>query len=366
MRITRALSLACLPVLPLAVPRANELTDELTREQLVREARRLVEERAAADTFSGTVLIAEGDEVLWSAAVGEASKRFHVPNRLDTKFNLGSMNKMFTATVVAQLQEEGALAYDDPISKYVDESWLPKETTDRITVRHLLTHTSGLGSYFNETFMESSRMRFRAVDDYKPLVRGETPAFEPGTRYAYSNTGMLLLGVVIEKATGRDYFDVVQERIYDRAGMKGSGSFEMDRPVENLAIGYERGDDGAGEWRNNLYLHVIRGGPAGGGFSTVEDLHRFALAMFEGELVSVSSLELLWTDAVGANYGFGFGVEDLPTGKIVGHNGGFPGISASLEIHVDQGFVVCCLSNYSSAAGLLARDLRALVQRVAD
>jgi CubicO group peptidase (beta-lactamase class C family) len=180
------------------------------------------------DLFSGTVLIARDEDVLFTHACGEASKRFHVPNRLDTKFNLGSMNKMFTSVAIMQLVERGVLSLDDPISKYVDESWLPRTTTERITVHHLLTHTSGLGSYFNDTYWQSSRENFRELDDYKPLVKTEMLAFEPGAEFRYSNTGMFLLGVVLESATGEDYFDYIREHIYAPAGMVGSDSYDMD------------------------------------------------------------------------------------------------------------------------------------------
>src|SRR4030066_513545 len=111
--------------------------------------------------FSGTFLVAKGDQVLLTMAAGEASKAFHVPNNIDTKFNLGSMNKMFTSTAVVQLAEKGKLSLDDPIGKYIDESWLPKDVTSKITVRHLLTHSSGLGSYFNDTYERSSPGLFR-------------------------------------------------------------------------------------------------------------------------------------------------------------------------------------------------------------
>jgi CubicO group peptidase (beta-lactamase class C family) len=282
---------------------------------------------------------------------------------VDTKFNLGSMNKMFTAVAVAQLAEQGQLAYEDPISKYVDESWLPRSMTERMTVQHLLTHTSGLGSYFNEQYEKSSRALFRKVEDYKPLVRGEQLLFEPGARWSYSNTGMLLLGVVIERASGQDYFDYVRAHVYAPAGMVASDCYEMDQPVENLALGYERDPTSAQGWRNNLFQHVIKGGPAGGGFSTVADLHGFACALLAGKLVSVESLDRLWTDQVGANYGCGFAVADGPAGKVVGHTGGFPGISSSLEIHVDRGFVVVVLSNYSGGSEEVGRGLAELLER---
>jgi CubicO group peptidase (beta-lactamase class C family) len=234
-----------------------------------------------------------------------------------------------------------------------------------VTVRHLLTHTSGLGSYFNDVFMQSSRALFRAVDDYKPLVQGETLAFEPGTRFQYSNTGMLLLGVVIEKASGQDYFAYVREHVHAPTGMTRTDCYELDQPVEDLAVGYERDPTAAGGWRNNLFQHVMRGGPAGGGYSTVGDLHRFARALLAGELVGVETLDLLWTDAVGADYGCGFSVVDAPQ-KIVGHSGGFPGISANLDVFVETGWVVAVLANQGGAAMEVSRAIRERVLRVAE
>lgn len=156
---------------------------------LARELERFIDRLAEAGTFSGSVLVARGDQVLFQAARGEANRRYGVPNRVDTRFNLGSMNKMFTSLAIAKLVEQGKLSYSDPLSKWVGEDWLPKEITDKVRLEHLLTHTSGLGSYFNDTFFRSSRALYRELDDYKPLVAGETLAFEPGTDERYSNTG---------------------------------------------------------------------------------------------------------------------------------------------------------------------------------
>lgn len=334
----------------------------LTRAELVERVRALVEERAAKDTFSGAVLVAQGDEVLLSMAAGEADRGLHVKNDVETRFNLGSMNKMFTSVAIAQLVEQQKVGLDEPIVKWVDESWLPRAITEKVTVRHLLTHTSGLGSYFNETFERSSRALFRAVEDYKPLVVGEALAFEPGARFQYSNTGMLLLGVVIEKASGEDYFEYVRKHVHAPAGMTRTDCYELDQPIENLAVGYERDPATPSGWRNNLFQHVMRGGPAGGGYSTVGDLHRFGQALLAGRLVSVGMLDLLWTDAVGADYGFGFAVVDAEQ-KIVGHSGGFPGISANLDVFVDSGYVVAVLSNQGMAARELSLAIRALVLR---
>jgi CubicO group peptidase (beta-lactamase class C family) len=343
---------------------SNVKEPALSEQQFLQEVKDLMEELIKRDVFSGTFLIAKGDEILLTSVGGEASKRFHVPNNIDTKFNLGSMNKMFTATSIMQLVEKGHLSLDDPISKYVDESWLPEEITSKITIHHLLTHTSGLGSYFNETYMKGSRQLFRHVDDFKPLVKGEKPAFEPGKRFRYSNTGMLLLGVVIESVTGGSYFDYIRKNIYEPAGMTDSDSYEMDYPVENLAIGYSRDRQSRYGWQNNLYKHVIKGGPAGGGFSTVKDLHRFARAIRAGKLVSQESLDKMWKDHSGENYGYGFSVEEGSNGKVVGHGGGFSGINSNLDIYLDKEYIVAVMSNYDRGASPIAQKVGQLLARV--
>lgn len=336
----------------------------LNDKQFLQSVKELMEGLIKKNIFSGTFLIAKGDKILMTFVGGEASKRFHVPNNLDTKFNLGSMNKMFTATSIMQLVEKGQLSLDDPISKYVDESWLPADITSKITIHHLLSHTSGLGSYFNDTYMKGSRELFRYVDDFKPLVRGEKPAFEPGTRFLYSNTGMLLLGVVIESVTGGSYFDYIRKNIYEPSGMTDSDSYEMDYPVENLAIGYSRDRKSPYGWQNNLYKHVIKGGPAGGGFSTVKDLHRFARAIQTGKLVSQESLDKMWKDHAGEFYGYGFSVEEGVNGKVVGHGGGFDGINSNLDIYLDKGYIVAVMSNIDRGASPVAQKVGQLLARV--
>ena len=345
---------------------SNVEEPSFTEAELVRATSEIVQRVCGNDVFSGTVLLAKGDEVLYSHACGEASKRFHVPNNIDTKFNLGSMNKMFTATAIAQLVEKGVLSYDETIGNYVDESWLPSETTEKITIAHLLSHTSGLGSYFNDTYWNGSRQLYRDVNDFKPLVVGEKLEFEPGERFRYSNTGMLILGVVIESATGGSYFDYIRENVYAPAGMTDSDSYDMDEPVENLAIGYDPDPESKYGWRNNYFMHVIRGGPAGGGFSTVGDLHGFGRALVSHVLVTQESLDAMWTPHSDSGYGYGFGISVGPRGVVVGHSGGFSGINGNLSIFVDAGYIVAVLSNYSDGASPLADRIEALIGRTQD
>jgi hypothetical protein len=181
--------IAGLSFAPARPPSDSPGPKKLSEGEVVKELEAFVKRLADADAFSGAVLLAKDGKVLFKGAYGLASKRFNVPNKIDTKFNLGSMNKMFTGVAITQLVQRGRLSLDDPLSTYLSTDWLPREITDKIKIKHLLTHTSGLGSYFNDTFLGSSRLLFRELDDYKPLVADETLAFEPGTDWQYSNTG---------------------------------------------------------------------------------------------------------------------------------------------------------------------------------
>lgn len=212
-------------------PGDNRDRHPVTRAQCLSAAKNVCARGAASGVFSGAVLIARGADVLFEYACGEANKRYCIPNDLDTRFNLGSLNKMFTATAVAQLVERGRLKLTDTIDHFIDESWLPQAVTHGITVHHVLSHTSGLGSFFNDTFIDGSRARFRAIDDFKPLVRSDRPAFTPGAAFRYSNIGMLLAGVVIERVAGVDYFDHIRENIYGPCGMSSTDCYDIDAPV---------------------------------------------------------------------------------------------------------------------------------------
>jgi CubicO group peptidase (beta-lactamase class C family) len=345
-----------------ATPTAGKkLSEKEIAEQLDAHLKKLV----GADVFSGAVLLARGDRVLFEKAFGEANKDFKAPNNLNTKFNLGSMNKMFTAVAVAQLVEAGKLSFDDSLSKFMPD-FPDKEAAEKIKIKHLLTHTSGLGSYFNRNFIESSRERFRSVDDFLALAKDEKMQFEPGSKWQYSNTGMLVLGKVIEKASGQNYFDYVRENIYKKAGMTDSDSYDLDNVNPNLAVGYEKSYTERGiVFRNNIFMHVIKGGPAGGGYSTVGDLLKFARALQSGKLVGAEYVKLLTTPKPELNspgYGYGFGVN----AESFGHSGGFPGISSELIVFADSDFVAVVLSNYGGGSQSVTGKIRSLVGSCSD
>ncbi|HEU4564383.1 MAG TPA: serine hydrolase domain-containing protein [Gemmatimonadaceae bacterium] len=338
-------------------------TRRLSDAEIVEQLRAYVERMAKRDVFSGAVLLARDGKPLYRAAFGEANKDFGVRNAADTKFNLGSMNKMFTAVSIMQLAEAGKLSLKDTLGKFLPAGSMRPEVLQKVRIEHLLTHTSGLGSYFTPEWDGLSRARFRTVDDWMPLVKDERLQFEPGTRWSYSNTGMLVLGKVIEAASGEDYFDYVRRHVYAPAGMVNSDAYELDRVNRNLAVGYEREETPKGvEWRNNIFAHVIRGGPAGGGYSTVDDLTRFAVALQSGKLVGRESVKLLTTpkpELSSPDYGYGFQIEE--NGRVVGHSGGFLGINSELDIYLGDGYTLAVMSNYGGGAQPIVEKTRALL-----
>ena len=354
---------------PEVAARQRRLPDAEVARTLDAYVQRLV----AADAFSGTVTLAKDGKPLFSKAYGLAHKGYQVPNRVDTKFNLGSMNKMFTAVAVAQLVEAGKLRYEDTVGKHLPD-YPNADVRDKVSVHHLLTHTSGLQDYFNDEYMKTSKDRFKTVADFLPLFRDKPLAFAPGERFGYSNAGFMLLGALIEKVSGRDYFDYVREHIFRPAGMTDTDAYELDQDTPNLAFGYTRSaPDASGKraWKNNLFLHVVKGGPAGGGFSTAADLLRFAQALRTGKLLRrAESAENLYSGKVAAGggggtddrYGYGFDTSLVNGQRVTGHSGGFPGINSNLDIFLDSGYTVAVMSNYDPpAAQFVANKARELL-----
>ncbi len=310
-----------------------------------------IDNLSAADKFSGSVLVAKHGEVLYKNAFGMANKEYGIPNRTDTKFNLGSLNKTFTAVAIMKLAEDGLLHVDDLIGKYLPH--FPSDMANKVTIHHLLTHTSGTGLYWNDKF-KASFTSLKTVNDYIPLFIADPLLFEPGTKWFYSNSGYIILGAIIESVSEQDYFSFVKDNVYLQANMINSDCYDLEFDVPNLAIGYTRfGTEEGGPYRNNVFLHVVKGGPAGGGYSTVEDLLLFDIALRKNKLLSPEWTTLATTDKflsygpdMQMRYGYGFMDVTLKGERIIGHNGGFPGVSALLNMYMNSGYTLAVLSNY--------------------
>jgi CubicO group peptidase (beta-lactamase class C family) len=317
--------------------------------------------------FSGSVLVAKGKDVLLKESVGFANKQWEIKNHIDTRFSLGSMNKMFTAISALQLIEQNKLKFEDKLTQFVDQSWLPEGEVERITVRHLLTHTSGLGNFFNDDFNKSNKEIYRDLSAYKPLVSQAPLLFSPGTRNRYSNSGMLMLGLIIEKVSGKTYYDYVQKNIYDKADMPMSGSFELDSVTTNMASGYLKRMH-SDNWVNSIYTRAIKGSPAGGGFSSVGDLHHFALALTSFKLLGKELTEEAYSEKTKYNsafwYGYGFSIRGESDDRVVGHGGAYLGVDARLDIHLDSNIIVIILANQSDVVSPVRRKVNELIKRL--
>lgn len=242
------------------------------------------------DRFSGVVLIAMNFRPVYFKPYGLASKEFNVPNRLDTKFNLGSINKIFTKIAIARLAQEGRLSLDEKLGKFLPD-YPNVEAREKVTVRHLVNMSSGLGDFFGPEFRNTPKDFIRHNRDYLRFLASKPLAFEPGSKEMYSNGGYVVLGEIISAATGMDYYDCVRKNIFEPAGMKDSDWFEADSVVENVAEGYTKQREEPEKlssltWRRNIYTRPARGSAAGGGYATAEDLLRFIRALYEGRLLS--------------------------------------------------------------------------------
>ena len=337
----------------------------MTEAEALAVIRREITAAAAADEFAGTVLIARRGKTVLFDAWGPAERAFGSPNRTDTKYNLGSINKLFTRVAIAQLAQQGKLSLDDTLGKLLPDYPNP-DAAKKVTIRHLVDMSSGIGDFFGDEFDATPKDRLRRNADFLPLFAAEPLAFEPGSTRQYSNGGYIVLGAIVEKVSGENYHDYVRRHVYAPAGMTSTDSYEADVVVANLAEGYTnrwaRGAEvGEGPRRRNIYSRPARGSAAGGGYSTAEDLLRFANALRGDKLLSPE-----WTDWMLSGVEPGGARPPRDEGGL-GFAGGAPGISAALEIDLGRDTTVVVLSNLDPpAAPDVERRIRRYLEVVTD
>ncbi|HEU0051707.1 MAG TPA: serine hydrolase domain-containing protein, partial [Longimicrobium sp.] len=328
---------------------------------------------ADADRFSGVVLVAKGDSVVYHQAFGRAERSFDVANRVDTRFNLASMGKMFTAVAIGQLVEQGKLKLTDTLANVLPE-YPNREVARKITIEQLLSHTSGIGGDIFIPALRRERAKYRRPADYFPLFADEPMNFAPGTAWGYSNAGFVILGAVVEKVSGQEYFAYLREHVFAPAGMTDTGAFQLTEVVPNLAVGYTFDENDPLELegrRNNWDFLPFMGSPAGGSYSTAPDLLRFARALRGHRLLSPEMTETLtrgrpvagWT---GRAYGLGFEVWTDSAGEARGHTGGGgrSGINSAMRMLWDGRYTVIVMANFDgTVAQDLARDITNFLAR---
>ena len=308
--------------------------------------------------FNGAALVAENGKVIYKGAFGMANMEWNIPNATDTKFRLGSITKQFTATVIMQLVEQGKIKLDGKLSDYLPD--YRKDTGQKVTIHHLLTHTSGIPSYTGlpRFFEDVSRDPYKVDEFVKKYASGDLQ-FEPGSKFAYNNSGYFLLGAIIEKVTGKPYEQVLKENIFDPVGMKNTGYDHHATILPKRATGYDKTPDG---YVNAPYLDMSIPYAAGSLYSTVEDLYLWDQALYTDKLLSAKSRELMYTPFLD-KYAYGWGVADAafkqndqPVPEIA-HNGGINGFSTIIARFPREKNLIVLLDNTGQPMDALSEKI---------
>ena len=300
------------------------------------------------EEFSGIVLIANDGNIIFENAYGYASKRFKVKNNINTKFNIGSISKHITSIAVLQLVEQGLVNLEDPIGKYLDG--FPDSIAKKVTVKHLLTMSSGWGDYWENEYYNAHRYEIRSISELMKFIKNIPLDFEPGSKVQHCNIGFEVAGAIIEKVTGVNYYDYIRKNIYERAGMSNSDSYDIDSNVENLAVGYTNAhpldSSKSGYNWSNTYLRLpARGTPTGGSYSTAEDLLKFDQAQRGYKFLNKD-----YTNHLLNLFQGNLGDDFMGKNMIVHIVGGAEGVGAVLGLNMmddmSKGYTIIILSNY--------------------
>lgn len=356
-----------LPTFPIPTPYdgpvvEGPLSEDLLRAIIERRTRFAVEK----NEFSGAVrVVAPSGHVVYAAAFGSADGDTNQPNTTETRFHLGSADKSFTALIIARLIQDGRLTWDKKLGSVLPDYPNPAFAAD-CTIRHLASHTSGLGGLFDRPRWDNLRPYDR-MDELFHAFASEPPAFSPGSAGAYSNEGFIVLGAVAEKITGQSWYDLLSEWIYRPAGMASSGHFPYADLPTNVARGYRFADEdhmGLDGRRANSGFLGYRGNSCGGGYATVSDMTAYLRALREGAIIPLSALDqMIKPSKPGiADYGLGFITRRANSRTIVGHGGGGPhsGIDGMNGLIWETGWAFSILGNFDAPfAGALANDVGA-------
>lgn len=338
----------------LKVALAVALVPALAAAQDTARMEELIRARVDDGTFTGTVLVARGDEILLSKGYGLANREWNIPNTPSTKFRLGSVTKQFTAAAILKLAEQGKLALDDTVKKHwpaAPAAW------DAVTIRHVLTHTSGIPNFTSFPEMRTWRITETTPEKTVAYFRDKPLDFAPGARMNYSNSGYVLLAFLIERVSGQGYADFIRANVFEPLGMRDSGYDLHATIIERRASGYTMTAQGV---RNAPYVEMTLPSGAGALYSTTEDLLKWTQGLFGGRLLSAASLEQMTTPFLN-NYAFGVVVGTAGGRKTVEHNGGIEGFNTHLTYYPESKVTVAVLANLNgNVPGQLAPQLGTL------
>lgn len=315
-----------------------------------------MQEYVRSKDFSGVVLVAQKDKVIYKKAFGFANKEWNIPNTIETKFRIGSNTKQMTAAAILQLIEKGRLSLDDRLSKFFPDFL----KADSVTIRMLLNHTSGIRNFGATRNFSIIRALPYSRDSVVALIKNGPYEFSPGTRWGYNNSAFFLLGYIIEKITGQSYSAYMNEFIFSKAGMRNSGVNNLDSIMKYRAAGYERTRTG---WKNAAYVSMEFPFSAGAIYSIVEDMYRWNKALYGGKIISEKSLEQMTTPTVN-HYGFGLRIDSFYNHKRIGHNGSIPGFEAQNVWFPQEELCIVLLSNNEADVIGMAEDIEAILFQI--
>ena len=294
--------------------------------------------------FNGSALVSMNGKIVYKSAFGLANFEYKIPNKHDTKFEIGSCTKQFTVIIIMMLKEKGQIRLDGKITDYLPE--YPAEKGDRITIHHLLSHTSGIPEYIELPEMECLLFRENMPTEIMKVFWNLDLDFEPGSELRYSNSNFFILGAIIEKIMGKSYAEVLQKNIFNPLGMTNTGVTQVTEILKDKAYGYIKLDDTltvAPCWNTSGAFS------AGNIYSTVEDLFKWQLALLSNRLIKKESFEIMLTLNF-SRYGYGFAIlnrthKDGSKYTLFGHEGEIPGFRSLINIVKEDNSSVILLDN---------------------
>jgi CubicO group peptidase (beta-lactamase class C family) len=328
-------------------------TINLTAQSTSERIDQLIKKYSELRLFNGSALIADHNETIFKKGYGFANMEWNIPNKPDTKFRLGSITKQFTATLIMQLVEKGKIKLDGKLTDYLP--YYRKDTGDKITIHHLLTHTSGIPSYTNlPDFLSKKSRTFYEPDDFVKEYCSGSLEFEPGSQFVYNNSGYFILGAILEKVSGKKYDELVKEKIFVPLGMNNSGYDWSADILPNRAAGYEKTFSG---YRNASFIDMSLPYAAGSLYSTVEDLMIWNKSFYSDKILERKSWDTMFTGYVkafgNAQYGYGWAIDKYFDGKdslkAITHGGGINGFNTIGYYLPQKGQFVALFSNAGGA-----------------